>query len=373
MRPHMEPVLHHLPASGTGPGTPPAPTLARRRPAAGSVTAPALATIGAEIPAVIATPAALRDAALLAQWLLAANALPVPRHRLPPGALAAYCQSTLQHRLQGLCGPLRCLSPSFEMAPLTFEEMPPMADPAASTDEPGRLAGVRIVWRMTAVAHWGVGAGLDYLEQTVPQLGATVLHALETKGAQVCPLFTPRVLMDEACGLYWLGEEDESMFLDEECGDDAAAREAMLHDMVTRDDVERAFPPWAFAPGKFCLSRRALHTVASTHACPYVREAAQLTSALRRQATTGRYLPQWDDPFIGYGAVLCWRDGDLAVQVSDDCANLAWQGESCDIVGDVTLPLSEPAALRAWLAGMAPNLRAIGLIDRLLWHLSARE
>ncbi|WP_195763757.1 PRTRC system protein F [Pseudoduganella rivuli] len=368
----MEQTLQRRSAGGPQRGALRAPKLAGQSSAAGGVTQPTLAHIGPDIPVRISSSQGLRNAAYLAQWLLAAQVLPVPRHSVAPGDLAAYCQSSLLRWMHQRTGELRCLTPCFDMQLLTYEEMPPMLNAPVNAVQRVLPAGVKLTWCMSDVAHWGIGCGLDYLEHTVPMLGTTILETLERKGLQVCPLFSPQVVMDEACGLYWLGEEDETMYLEEECGDDEAAKEAMRQNMVTRADIDAAFPAWTLALDKPCLSLRALASLRQ-HACPYVRKAGVLVLALRKLATTGQYMPEWEAPFIGYGAVLCWHDGDLAVRVSDDCAQMAWQGDSSDTVGEVVFPLAAPTALRRWMENMRPNLRAIGLIDRLLWHLTERE
>ena len=45
--------------------------------------------------------------------------------------------------------------------------------------------------------------------------------------------------------LYWYGEDDEEMALDEQCGDDLAEREEMREQMVTRELLECSYPAWA--------------------------------------------------------------------------------------------------------------------------------
>lgn len=372
MRTSMDPAVHRQPASRPARGIQRPPALPERPIATGGLTPPALARLAPSIPTTISSSQGLRNAALLAQWLLAAGVLPVPRSAIAPGMLADYCQTALLRWLQKHTGDLRCLTPCFALDLLSYEEMPPMLDTPTSATQRAQPAGAKLTWCMSDVAHWGIGPGLDYLEETVPTLGMTVLETLERKGWQVCPLFSPQVVLDEASSQYWCGEEDETLYLDEECGDDHAAREAIRESMVTRAAIDAAFPAWALAADKPCLPLRTLAKL-RLHACAYVREAATLVLALRQLPTTGRYMPRWEHTFIGYGAVLCWHDGDLAVRVSDDCAQLAWQDQSTDTVGEVLFPLAAPAALRAWLDAMRPNLHAINLIDRLIWHLTERE
>jgi PRTRC genetic system protein F len=179
--------------------------------------------------------------------------------------------------------------------------------------------------------------------------------------------------LDEASYLYWRGEEDETLALDEDCGDDQAAREAMTRDMITRADLDAAFPTWALDYNRPRLAQNKLASVAAEHACPYVRQAAALANALDSTRTTAQYCVEEDGPFIGFGAVLCWREGDLAVQISDDYANLAWQGEYCDDIGAVTFRLDDAVAMRHWMRKVRPNLTAIKLLDALLSHLVERE
>lgn len=50
---------------------------------------------------------------------------------------------------------------------------------------------------------------------------------------------------DVASMLYWNGEDDEEMALEEQCGDDLAEREEMREQMVTRQMLECSYPGWA--------------------------------------------------------------------------------------------------------------------------------
>ncbi len=204
-------------------------------------------------------------------------------------------------------------------------------------------------------------------------LGSTVLDLLEHKASHAYPLFTPCLALDEASYLYWRGEDDETLALDEDCGDNEAERAAMAQDMITRADIEQTFPEWALEYNRPRLPAAILATIAREHACDYVRHAASLASSLQVTRTTAQYSPEQDGPFTGFGAVLCWRDGDLSVQISDDYANLAWQGEYCDEIGKVTFALDDPASMRNWMRNIRPNLNAVGLLDSLIWHLAARE
>lgn len=301
---------------------------------------------------------------MLAQFLLDAGIITARRLCPAPSNLQGACQYAFDRWLAAAVGEVTCFTPAFALQ---------LDSAATDTHEALAPSTVELCWKEGSVCHWGVGAGLDYLEACVPLLGCTVLDVMEHKGAHAYPLFTPGMALDEASYLYWRGEEDEALALEEDCGDDQAARDAMMRDMVTRGDFSATFPAWALDYNRPRLTSDALSAVAATHACPYVRRAAALTFALDGTRTTAQYCPEEDGPFIGFGAVLCWREGDLAVQVSDDYANLAWQGEYCDEIGKVTFDLADPAAMRCWLRKIKPNLTAIGVLDALLRHLSDRE
>ncbi|WP_395401039.1 PRTRC system protein F [Pseudoduganella sp. UC29_106] len=326
-----------------------------------------------DIPGIIAPSSNLRLAGVLAQYLLQAGAINPRTFNRDSTSIHEICQSALNRWLSATTGELRCFTPHFELQLIEHPD-PCVAGPCNTSGAvPHHTGSIQICWREASVCHWGVGTGLDYLEQRIPQLGSTILDAMERKGAHAYPLFTPGVALDEASYLYWRGEDDENLMLDEECGDDLEARQAMANDIVTRAAIEAAFPPWALDYDRPRLPLATLERIGGDHQCAYVRRAASLTHALLRLRTTAMSCPELDGPFTGFGAVLCWRDGDLAVQISDDHANNAWQGDYCEEIGTVTLTLDDPEAMRGWMRKMRLNLSAIGLLDRLLWHLAERE
>jgi PRTRC genetic system protein F len=233
-----------------------------------------------------------------------------------------------------------------------------------------RIQGIHISWSERNSCHWTVGPGFDRLEAAVPGLGATILDILEHKSWQAYPLFTPSVVLDEASNQYWLGEADETEFLDSECGDDPEARDAVRADMVTRANIEDAFPPWALRRIAEPIARPALQAIASGHADDYVQRATSLALELDNTPSHANFTARREGLFTGFCAVLCWRDEDIAVRVSDDYAHYAWQGDSFEEIGEVILPIGMPAAFRRWMREMEPDLRAIGLIDKLLLHLA---
>jgi PRTRC genetic system protein F len=370
MRTSFEPV-HRNESGGPGSwgtGAPPRPS--KRTASARGLTFPAPPRLAEDIPGII-EPAGNRQAvARLTQYLINARAITERTFCQTNGGFHAICERALESWLSKHIGDVQCFTPLFELQPVPAEVKQKYASPM---NEPAAPESLEVIWKETSVCHWGVGAGLDYLEQCIPMLGSTVLNIMERKGAHAYPLFTPSMALDEASYLYWRGEDDETLVLDEDCGDDKEAREAMASDMITRATIEAAFPPWALDYNRPRLTHAELVRLTSQYPCPYVQRAGELAAALDSTRTTAQYCPEEEGMFIGFGAVLCWRDGDLAVQISDDYANLAWQSEYCDEIGKASFPLKVPDALRRWMRKVAPNLTAIRLLDGLLLHLAERE
>lgn len=374
MRTSLEPICGGV-AGGGGSRRAASPrSIPARTAASNSLTFPAVPRFSAGVPSIIERTQNRQTVAVLAQFLLDAGMIAGRRFCGTSGSTQDVCQFAFDNWLTAAIGELKCFAPVFELW-LTDEAgnvRRPISHANCSGDLPPPRT-VEVSWKEASVCHWGVGGGLDYLEACIPMLGATVLDIMERKAGHAYPLFTPGMALDEASYLYWRGEEDETLALDEDCGDDQAARDAMTQDMITRADIAAAFPVWALDYNRPRLSSQELCHIAASHACPFLRKAATLACDLDGTRTTGQYCVEEDGPFIGFGAVLCWREGDLAVQISDDYANLAWQGEYCDEIGKAAFSLNAPEAMHRWMRKIKPNLAAMRLLDALLLHLVERE
>lgn len=325
-----------------------------------------------DIPVAIMPSSGQRVAGTVATYLARAKAITRRDFPLVTSDPLAACGTVLSNWLRRHIGDTACLQPVFQLEPVSIEHIGEFDEAIQALDasKPQLVRGVHIRWSERNICHWTVGPGFDRLEAAVPGLGPTVLDILEEKSWQAYPLFTPTNVLDEASNQYWMGEADETEYLDCECGDDREAWEAMRSDIVTRADIEQAFPPWALQHARASFARHRLRDISIQHADEYVRRAAALAHALASTPTHTRFTARREGLFTGFCAVLCWRDEDIAVRVSDDYAQYAWQGDSFEEIGEVVLPLSDPGAFRHWMRAIEPNLRAIGLIDRLLLHLA---
>lgn len=313
-------------------------------------------------------PATGHDYALsLARCLLDARVIHGDVHprraREPLATSQTFLQQWVRDRLQGL----QCLVPCFR---LVLE-----GASHASTCMRTRQAGeATIVW-FTECSAFAVGEALERLEGVHPLLGATVLSVIDKTNMNLIPTFTPWDTLGTAQEYYWYGERDESVALDEQCGDDPGMRATMRQEMVTREKIDAAFPEWATRwPGtRKRLTRRAMQRIAAEARSARVRRVAEDALALDRLDLDDAFRPNADGWFVGYGAVLTWRPGDIGVRVFDDFANDAVQGDYCDWMGEFSFDIGEPQALSEWLRAMEVRFEGMRRLDALIHELSTGD
>lgn len=328
-------------------------------------TAYRLPRIPAQVPRVVVPTDRTRANAGLARFLVEAGALAEADIPTAWSDVLEVCARALDAWVKRQIGPLHCLSPVFLLLANEERNFPPRQC------RPTTYASASLCWAEREERQWVVGPGLDALERACAGLGAAVLDVLE-RAHLAYPLFTPDMARSVASYLYWYGEEDEEMALDEECGDNLAEREELRQQMVTRQMLECSFPAWAcnFMPRRAWpkLRKRACG-VGDARLRTIVEDAV----ALSRLRFKHEFRPDIDGEFIAWGGVLSWCEDDVTVRIYDDLINMAHQGEYCDRMGEIELPLDQPALFAGWRAAMRARFRAIGLIDRLIHALSAGD
>jgi PRTRC genetic system protein F len=309
-----------------------------------------LASANARIARLLIDAEAVRNADIPAQW------------RDP----LEVCHRALNAWLKRELGDLHCIAPRFVLRPAMPEtaSFPPNADAA-----PSDFGQVDVIWFQQQEQQWAVGEGVERLERLVPRLGATALDVLEAQSRFVYPVFTPRIAHEVASMMYWYGEEDETTALQECCGDDLEAQEAMRADMITKARIVAAYPEWALAWKPATLRLRELQQIVGNSTESYACDVAALVLQLARMRMRDAFRPEADGEFIGFGAVLAWHEDDVAVRIYDDLVNMAHESEFCDLMGEVHVDLDDPRALQAWQRGMRQRFKAMRLIDTLLWRL----
>ncbi|MCE4369730.1 PRTRC system protein F [Xanthomonas hortorum] len=276
------------------------------------------------------------------------------------------CQRALDGWVKRQIGPLHCLSPLFVLCAEDGETH------TSRRYEHETYASARLAWLEANEQQWVVGPGLEALERAQPGLGGAVLGALASQHV-VYPLFTPETACDIVSYLHWCGEDDEEAALDVQCGDDPQERAEMREQMITRAMLNEAYPPWAQRWVPLRARQLGLKTLAPGVCEPHLRAIVDDAIALTRLRLDSRFRPDIEGEFIGWGAVLSWAEDDLTVRVYDDLVNHAHQSEYCDVMGEVELPLDQPAIMADWRRHMRARFRAIVLIDRLIHALSAGD
>ncbi|WP_420475197.1 PRTRC system protein F [Noviherbaspirillum sp. ST9] len=278
------------------------------------------------------------------------------------------CERALDAWVKRELGALHCFRPYFSLAAVDEAG----GYPSASCKEPVRYHKVDICWGECREQQWAVGDALEALERQQAGCGAAVLDVLREKSRFVYPLFTPDLACDVVSYVYWCGEENEEVALDMECGDNEDEREAMREEMVTRKKLDESFPAWVIAtPRKRRLSRRALARLAQDASDPLARDIAADVLALATLRIEDEFRPDVDGEYIGFGAVLSWREDDLTVRIYDDLLQMAHQSEFCDRMGELEIAIDAPQAMRGWQSAMRVRFKTIRLLDRLIDRLSA--
>lgn len=319
------------------------------------------------VPRSVTPPGRICANAGLARFLVAAGALAEADIPAEWSDSLEVCQRALDAWVRRQIGPLHGLSPMFV---LSADEDSYAG--ASHRDHGATYREATLCWWERRERQWVVGVALDAIEQAHTGLGAAVLDVLCAQ-IHAYPLFTPDMACSVVSYLYWFGEDDEETALDLQCGEDEAERAAMRSEMVTRQTLEQAYPAWARCWRAKPPRGAALGRLARDVTDPRVSDIVADAMALSRLRVGPAYRPEIDGEDLAWGAVLSWREDDLTVRVYDDLLEMAHQGEFCDRMGEVRLPLNRPEAMADWRRAMRTRFRAIGLIDRLLHALSAGD
>lgn len=338
----------------------------------------ALPALSAGVPTTVTSTQQTAANAALCRFLIDAGV--VHEDDLPEGEADPLkaCERAIDSRIRRSVGALHCLQPRFAVNVLDEHGH----QPAARDGRQAPYAQLDLYWCEYQEHEWPVGARLGVLNSAMPNLGATVLQVLREQSRFVYPLFTPDIADDVASYVYWQGEQDEEAALDMMCEEgEEVDREAMRDEMVTRRMLDEAYPEWArrrmLRPEKGTRRRRHpdawrpcnLRRAAKALADPQLRQIAADAHALSRLELDDVFRPDVDGEFVGFGAVLSWREGDVTTRIYDDLLNLAHQAEFCDRMGEQMIPLNDPGALAAWFHRMDVRFEAIALIDRLIHAL----
>ena len=324
----------------------------------------ALPVLSAAIPMRLAPKSSRQRGATLACTLIGAGI--IDARTLPVAVTAdhmATCKASFAAWLDRQMPELRCLAPVFVLSI------------AASGAQQGHEAGV-LCGRIECYSdggQWSVGDALEALEAIRPRLGATVLTTLERLADRTMPLFAPTDALMAAVYTHWHGEDDETYALEDACGDNEADRESMRMAIVTREMIDREYPPWAieWLSQRKALSSRALRKLARESSDEALRALVAEVAELSSIDLPERQVDEDAEYFVGHAGVLRWRQDDrLTMRLVDDYEQMACEAGGYEQSGSWDVRLDGPQDLLAWAQAMKPWFRALVLIDSLIWRLS---
>lgn len=210
-----------------------------------------------------------------------------------------------------------------------------------------------------------IGAGIIELERAVPGLGETAMHYLEQTA--VLPILTPNQALYWASQAYWMGEEDETLAIEEEIQYCEPGTTPEQVDIYRKCDFLATIPEWAALP-KHRLPHASLRRIALDHAGTDAAEAAALLLKIARRSK-GAWVPNTGDEQMDcadVAAVFRWSEDDDCGQIADTTLNQIFQnGESTDDFGSAYLP-PEAAPLKAWLRSAEKTFQLLRLCEQLV-------
>ena len=283
----------------------------------------------------------------------------------------AYTEAALQGWLRRGTGDLHTIRPQLSMK--------------IEADESGRLAHVRLVNSFTHCGTTYIGEAMEDIERRAPGLGAAAVNALDMQW--VCPFLMPVDFFDWLKHGEWQGEDDESVFIEENCRTPEEEAETRA-DIVTRDHIDACYPRWLIAlrtdgeprlltdvdlRGLTNLSE-GLGPVAA--AVLDVRRTVKPYMHLLR--CRGAYLDPDNDEdqrrFFGYSHLLAWRrDDDISERLCDDMYNAAMEVGIDEAVERATFDPSCPERLARWARCQRQRHRALRAFDHLLTLILAGQ
>lgn len=230
-------------------------------------------------------------------------------------------------------------------------------------DNAGRVAFT--LYRVGDLPAYTLGSGITELEHAVPGLGETALYHLEQ--AAVLPILTPCHALYLASNNYWMGEDDETLAIQEEL--------AQLSDGLNPDDIEfyrkrdflASIPEWA-ATAKPRLPLSSLRRIALEHTGTDAGTVAALILKIARSGK-GCWCPDTRDEEMDcsdIAAIFRWSEDDDCGRIVDDAMNEIYNsGESTDDFGTAYL-VPEAAPLKAWLRSAEKTFRLLRLCEQLV-------
>jgi PRTRC genetic system protein F len=235
-----------------------------------------------------------------------------------------------------------------------------------------------------------IGPKLSKLEKQCKGFGQTIIDVIARSSWCLTGAVTPAAVAYQASGHYWMGENDESLVVDEQFGDakdyltrdGASAEEKAKGLALTKDNLEDIFrkkdlyrggvPEWAFTPKSWGGSRiSSMKSVHLKQATLYEMERAQQILALLKKLLT--YNDTNEREWVDYPSeftvqwVLRWNDEDNFFRIIDDCYQVECQsGDNHDISWAAFFRSGDPGDVRRALRRVIKMAEGIKVLEKLI-------
>jgi PRTRC genetic system protein F len=227
-------------------------------------------------------------------------------------------------------------------------------------------------------AGWMLQRRYEAIERAAPGLAATALAMINLASRHGLPLWTPQAALYGASFAYWGGCEDEREYLESMGEGDADPADL---DILTRAEFDAAIPPTVSHPRealkiveleRFSRNRVRRDLARIAQLCLEIRAACRKDS---KSVAFHAFTPERMHAIaqLHHFASVRWSKNDPTFRIYDDWANPAYEnGEALEAYGWHEVPI-EPAAIKAWFAGMERTFQIAALGQQLLALIAERE
>lgn len=210
------------------------------------------------------------------------------------------------------------------------------------------------------------------LEKHIPGLGETALSLLRNAAFRSVDLIDPARILHLAAMIYWYGEDDEAVFLEENGLEDDES-------VMRRSDFDAYAPAFAWNPSDRIKQDQLSNIEQDVSQPEWIREVAKVLHSLDKILSVGVESEQWtgfySDEFYGIGAALWWRneENSIMVQVWDDYDNQIFQrGDGyIDAFGVDTFPITQ-AGFHQWIESKKRWFGIVECLDNLIDLIGTR-
>lgn len=227
-----------------------------------------------------------------------------------------------------------------------------------------------------------IGEKMGQVYQQHPDLATWLMSVMNYAADKGFWMVTPSELRGLASSTYWMGEDDESLVMEEyaECCDSEEELEAYRANIVTSDNFKAHFPEWALKlsteGGLFdAVQWKEENPLCDEKDSAWIHRAVDLAIAMKAFLDTNESLPGSIAQNC-YGSAVCphtvigWlpESEDLVVRVFDDYANDAYE---CSAIEEAAIvPLFKPQDLQVTLDGFGRTFTFHNHFDELINLLS---